>query len=191
MAFTYPTVTVGVTAHSAFVTLAAAEIYLGAALHATGWAGATSAQKAQALVTATRMIDRQGWDGEKTDAANELSWPRSGLLDAEGEDVDSATLPAALVDATCELANALLEDASSQAAASAGSNVKRAVAGSVSVEFFGPKTAGRFPQAVQELIGRWLASSAGIAAMAPRTSGTDAESAFDPCDASDGFDLSY
>lgn len=186
MTFTYPEVTVGATDYDTFISLANAEIYLDAALHATGWAAATSTQKAQAIVTATRMLDRQAWDGEMTDADNALAWPRSGLLDAEGEEVDEDTIPSQIEDATCELAEALLKDASAQTSATGGSNVKRLDARGVSVEFFSPREAGRFPTIVQELVSLWLAGAT-AAVIAPRTSGTSEESTLD-CDGD--FDLS-
>lgn len=192
MAYVYDEITIDGTDHAVYLLLADAEAYLAASLHATAWDSATTAQRNKAIVTATRMLDRQRWAGEKTDAANTLSWPRSGVTDDYGEDVDEDTIPQAVVDACAELAAHLLADASAQSNATAGSNVKKLDARGVSVEFFGPRSAGRFPTIVQELIGAFLASadSAALAALAPRTSGTSAESAFDPCDSDDVYDLS-
>ena len=53
--------------------------YLAAKLGST-WATATTLQQQQAIITATRMLDRAvTWDGTKTVSTQALQWPRDGV----------------------------------------------------------------------------------------------------------------
>lgn len=158
-------ITVGI---DTYVTEAEATTYLTQALHAgTAWSGASSATREQALVTATRMLERQQWVGTQAPLSPgpwELAWPRSGVTDQYGNAVSDAAVPQFIEDAECELALALLQDASAQSNADASSNIQSLQAGSASISYFRPVKAGRFPTIVQELIGFYLASRVSVAA---------------------------
>lgn len=177
------TVTLGSNTYTTYVSVDDADDYLAAALHAVVWASATATQKGQAIVTATRMLDRQIWQGEKTSDAQALAWPRSGVTTRDGAAVDEDTIPQAVIDACCELAAGLLEDPGAQTSVTAGSNIKR-VKAEVEVEFFGPRAGGRFPQIIQELVGQYLRSPSGSAGSrrAAYVSGQCEESSFDDAD---------
>ena len=116
--------------------------------------------KENALITATRMLDRRQWVGTEYDDPQTLDWPRSGVTDPEGVAVDETVVPQFILDATCELALALMEDASVQTGE--GSNIKSIETGSVGVEFFGASNASStgFPTIIQEIIGYYLAGQA-------------------------------
>lgn len=178
MAFTYETVTIDSTNYNVYVVVADADDYLGASLYATDWTGATTDNKSRALVMATRLIDRQVWDGSQTDSDNEQDWPRSGLTDDNGNTIDSATIPQFVKDATAELALSLLGDQDVETFDT--TEVKRVAAGSAQVEFFrgeGDFTK-RFPTTVQELLGPYLAA-ANSSGLIPYASGVDEDTIVD------------
>ena len=144
--------------------------YFAASLNATEWNAATVDTQAQALVTATRIMDKQTWQGTMTDPTTPqpLAWPRAGVTNCKtGEAQADDEVPNGIVFGTYELASAILADAAVQAAAGAGSNVRRTRAkdkvGDLETEreteYFtstaipGSNTnAGRFPPATQEYV---------------------------------------
>lgn len=149
-------------AANSYDTVANATTYFSGRLGADAWTDATTDQKGQALITATRMIDRQRWAGTQVDYDNsDLAWPRSGVTDRYGNSVASDAIPEDLMIGFYELALSLLEDESVQDTPAGGSNTKRVKAGSVEVEFFRPTLGvlGRFPQVVQELLAQFLAGA--------------------------------
>ena len=112
-----------------FITLADAELYHEARLFNTNWTGATTGNKEAALVWATRQLGTLKWRGVRTVGTQNLELPRKGLSyteysDSFGSDyedhdiefgyrtvveIDSATIPDAVKDATAELALYMLE----------------------------------------------------------------------------------
>jgi hypothetical protein len=106
---------------NAYANAADGDAYFDGHLYATAWTGASAGNKDKALVFATRLIDAQfqfnGWRAHEGQA---LQWPREGCPDpdkgvpltlvllASGAYVDSATVPKAVVNATCEMAKELL-----------------------------------------------------------------------------------
>lgn len=175
-----PTITVGT---NSYITLANANTYMSATLQAAVWSALADATKEAALISAARMIDRQAWQGSKTDSGQAMAWPRSGLVDKDGNEVSSASVPQQVIDAQCELALALSQDSSIQSNTSSSQNIKRVQAGSASVEYFRSVAGGRFPTVVQELLGLWLGSnSTGL--ITSMSSGTDIESFFEDRDLS-------
>ena len=144
-------------------TQADATIYFGGAIHGTAWFAADDDTQAKALVTSTRMLDRQVWQGTKTapSPGQTLDWPRTGVVDREGNPVDPNTVPEGIVFGSYELANILISNAAVQDTKDAGSNISSVGAGSARVAFFRPTigTLGRFPTIVQELVGEFLAGA--------------------------------
>lgn len=114
--------------------------YLGAALHATAWAAASSDDQKKALVSATRTFDRMEWS-----AAYDTHAERDAVL--------------AIKQASWELAAQLLVDA--QGAAGAGGNVQTIAAKGLAITFFSPRVAGELPVIVMDLIVDYLARTAG------------------------------
>lgn len=153
------------------------------------YTSATATTRARALVEATRLLDRQAWQGDKTDSGQALAWPRTGVTDRLGNAVDDSTIPDDVITAAYELALAALVDAGTVKGTSTGSNIQSVNAQGVSVSFFAPVAGGRFPARVMELVGQYLGGSAtstgsvsasGLAGS--YASGTDGESAFDDDD---------
>lgn len=175
------TITISAVNHSVYAittdAVADADGYFGARLGAASWTAATTLSKQQALVSATRMLDRRAtFSGTKTVAAQALQWPRDSATRC-GEAVTDGTIPNEIVYGMFELALSLLVDADIQNAANNGSNVESVKAGSAGVSFFVPTaTSGDatiFPTPVMELVRCYLDSASDVAAGAPFVDGTN------------------
>ena len=166
---------------NSYLNLTDANTYFEFALGATDWSNATDATKQSALVTATRMADRKDWQGDKTVTTQPLEWPRTGVVDKDGESVSTTTLPQDFQDGICELALELITDPDVQTTTAASAKSMRA--DKTSVEFFSPSnqrvSGAIFPGISQELLGQYLLGPAGLV---PTASGTDVESEFDADD---------
>ncbi len=162
------------------------------------WTGLSSDLRNRALVQATRSFDRTGWQGAPTQPRSKtqpqpvgtqpLAWPRTGLVDSEGEPLDSSAIPDQVLYGNFELALFLATDETANQADGRGSNVKvdkltQRVEGAVTQtreqQFF-TRTLGKlteWPEPVLGYIGLWLEGSAlgGLVV----ASGADRESAFD------------
>lgn len=150
---------------NSYIDRADADTYFEDAIHAAPWTASSNDTKEDALVTATRMLDRQEWVGTKTNPLQALDWPRTGVTYSDGTAVDPLTVPQFILDATCELALALIVNPSIQSSTNSGSNVKRLKAGSAEIEYFNSTSgAGRFPTIVAELVNPYLASSVNLSA---------------------------
>jgi hypothetical protein len=107
---------------NSYADMADGDAYFDGHLYASAWTGATADNKAAALVMATRLIDSQfQFNGSRTSAAQALQWPRaecpdpdkglvtlSALLPILSNFVPYDSVPAAVVQATCEMARELL-----------------------------------------------------------------------------------
>lgn len=137
----------------------------------------------QALVEATRVIERLDWAGARVSEAQALDWPRTGVTLPDGTAVSSASIPQAIIDAAYELALAGLADSAIFTTTTTEDKIKRVEAKGVEVEWFGPRDGGRLPGRAAELLAPYLAgvSSSGVGA-GSYAAGVDGESAFDTCD---------
>lgn len=175
------TITIGTTVTEVYGDLAAANAYFIAAIQADPWTAASSSTKNKALVTATRVFERTGWQGQPTEPIDksvipapsgfqELQWPRTGLVDINGVAVPTTSIPQELVDGNFEYALALINDAALQQTAQQGTNLKvdkltERVEGAITVateqQFFRATIGklGEFPNITQELVGLWLDST--------------------------------
>jgi hypothetical protein len=150
------------------------------------WFAATVDDRARAMVEASKLLDRQAWDGSG------VGWPRTGVtaLPPSKVPVVDGVTPDEIIDGAYELALAMLAKPAVVAGTSTSSNVQSVGAGSATVSFFSPVTGGRFPDRVMELIGWAFAGSSSsdtIAPMGSYASGTDGCSQFDR---RDEYDLS-
>jgi hypothetical protein len=179
------TVTIATVDYEVYGDEAGADAYWGGGLGdgATAWAAADATQHKKALVAATRLLDRQPWQGTAVGTPVidvVLQWPRSGVSGVADNEV-----PDAIVKGSYELAAAILSDTSILNAAVSGSNVRAVKAGSVEVEFFTNTLgiSGRLPAQVQDLVGQYL-QGAGAGASSSISYGTDgtSESEYDDAD---------
>jgi len=107
---------------NSYAAVADGDAYHDGHLYASAWTAATNANKEKSLVMATRLIDGLfQFNGFKRLASQALQWPRRecrdpdiengvvpGLLLVRGPYLDETKVPAVVVNATCELARALL-----------------------------------------------------------------------------------
>lgn len=164
------TVEIGENSYQTYADTDAADEYLEADFNASAWRGATDDEKARALVSATRVLDRVTWAGDKAESDQALAWPRT---DTNIDGVEDDEVPTDIVNASIELANAILigTDVANQTQAQ---NVKRQAAGSVSIEYFRAfDDPARFPLSVQELIQRFLGGSTAAILPGAIATGTD------------------
>lgn len=176
---------------NAYEDAAAGDVYFTDRINGTNWLAQTTAKKEQALISATSWLDRQLWVGAQTQPkpTQPLDWPRTGVVDEEGNAVDSGSVPQFIIDATFELALALINDSTVQENPSAtGDNVKRVKGGSAEIEFFfDPSTVSGtvFPKIVMELVSFYLLNSGVITS--PFASGLENESGLQDYDLSRGL----
>jgi len=125
--------------------------YADSRLHSTAWTGASDDDKDRALIQATRTIDQEfQFNGYKANQSQALAWPRIECPDPDqpgysshlalrfipGAYVDPTIVPVDVVNATCELAIALL--AGDRTGDAQGDGIKRIdIAGALEVEFSG------------------------------------------------------
>lgn len=117
--------TAGAADANSYLTLAEANAYFETRLSADAWDNADDPERA--LMFATRVLDKMGqpykylifgdpqyyrtrpqWTGAPTTTTQKLSWPRTGMLDANDNEIADTVIPQDLKDATAELALALL-----------------------------------------------------------------------------------
>ena len=121
---------------NAYADLTDGNAYHDGHLYASAWTAATDAQKAVALVMASRLVDAEfQFNGTRTNAVQGLQWPRArcpepdaihvplqALLPIPSDYVRFDSVPKAVVQATCEMARELL--IADRTAAPAGEGLK-------------------------------------------------------------------
>lgn len=146
---------------NSYGSLAEADAYFNVSIRSGSWDLFDSLKKQQALIEATRILDRMYWLGEKESEAQELAFGRTGLT-YNGKAIDAAESLLIAMDAQFEYAYGLLSNPKILNAADAsGSNLKSAKAGSAKVEFFRATKGGRLPTAVNDIIGDFKGSASG------------------------------
>lgn len=136
-------VVIGAAVYDGYADQSTADAFLAADFaRATAWAALTNDQKGQALVSATRRLDRLKWLGEKTSAVQPLQWPRTGTVDCDGVAVPDSTVPIAIIHATILLAADITAKSSLEDDTSTATNIKRVRAGRVEIEFFSGQQQG-------------------------------------------------
>jgi hypothetical protein len=121
---------------TAYLSEADADAHFAASFNAAAWAALTSAEKTTALAEATRWLEALCWSGEKCSDTQPLQWPRKA--DAAGccGAMVCTTLPAALVQATAELALAMHKDKTAVIGGGTSSGaIKSASLGGLSVTY--------------------------------------------------------
>jgi hypothetical protein len=139
-------------------------------------AGADSDAQKRGLVDASRLLDRQRWQGTPVSTPEidvTLEWPRDGVVDRYGTAVSNASTPDDIIKAAYEMAAMLVEDPTIADQATSGSNVSSVGAGSAKVAFFRPTLGitGKFGTKISELIAPYL--SGGTTLGAGEAYGTD------------------
>jgi len=130
-----------------------ADAYFEDSVHNNTWSSYTSEQKDQGLVTATRQLERQSWDGTKEDSTQILDFPRTGLYDCAGNSITADESLTYIKEAEFEYSLAILQDNSILTSSNvSGSNIKKAEAGSAKVTYFRPVTGTKYPLPVLNIV---------------------------------------
>jgi hypothetical protein len=161
------------------------EYATGSLAYSATWAAASAdsgKQQKQALIEATRILDRAPWNGTKTVAGQALAWPRTGVNRADGTAVDPNTIPIEIINACYELALAGLAKPALFTGVTTEDKIKRVEAKGVEVEWFGPRSGGRWPGRVGELVGQFLAGAGASTLGGSSAYGTSECSDFDDSD---------
>ena len=136
--------TAGASNANSYLSVAAADDLANLLLGTLNWSSASTDNKGRALIMATRYLDELSWIGEKAASTQALLWPRT---DAECGDwsFTSSEIPQPIKQATFDLAEYLLGDATALSGTGAGSaelipgipnaNLKRARVDVIDVEF--------------------------------------------------------
>lgn len=148
--------TAGAVNANAYATLAQADAYHEAHAYGDTWRAAYVEQKQRALLTATRLLDQHlVWAGTAASTTQRLAWPRTGLLDANGNTLSSTAIPDRIVEACAELARQLLEaDRTADSEVEAKGLTSLSV-GSISMTFKSAQLVKVLPDAVWYLVAAW------------------------------------
>lgn len=123
-----------------------ADEYFKNRLHAESWGQADESTKEKALKQATRAIDRQLLRGRKTNPEQELAFPRH----------PDTEIPAAVKEACCEEALAILERGNSQRRRLQQEGVQSFTLGNMSETYTAGAGKGLLSQEAKELLRPWL-----------------------------------
>lgn len=131
-------------------------------LYNTVWTLADDWRRDAALIWATRLLDEQAsWLGTKASSTQALRWPRTDVMDADGDEFPSDAIPTWLKNATAELARYLLTEDRTEERSYGLKSVKADV---VEVEFDSADEKPVIPTSVRSMIsayGSLLGSSQG------------------------------
>ena len=129
-----------------YCTIEEANAYFSGRLHAESWFEADDETKENAILQATKAIDRQLLRGRKTNPEQELAFPRH----------PDTEIPAAVKEACCEEALALLERGNSQRRKLQQEGVQSFSLGNMSETYVVGAGKGLLNQKAKELLRPWL-----------------------------------
>lgn len=156
------TITIGSSSYESYSSVAEADDFYLASSSYAAWSAYGIDDRKRGLVSATRLLERQSWQGAKVSDSQTLEFPRTGLT-CNGVDIDSAGSSTRISDACNLLALKILNGDPVETKSSQEAEVKRIKAGSVEVENFrlssSASETARFPVDVMEVIGCFMAGS--------------------------------
>lgn len=103
--------TVGTVTANSYIDEADAETYFDDRMNTDDWDQADTELRAEAVLSATRRLDQEYFEGSKTgdEDAQILAWPRLGTVDRFDQVIDSDVIPQLIKDAQAELTLHLLK----------------------------------------------------------------------------------
>lgn len=146
--------TAGAATANSYASVAEADAYLAVRGDTATWTALTTGQKEAKLQWAALYLDTLNFRGTRSTSTQALQWPRVGVVDRDGFEVDG--IPQALKNAQAEMAFQLIANDWTQGLGPV-SNETLSV-GSISL---GPETHRPFPAAVLALLRPLLASVPG------------------------------
>lgn len=164
MSWTPPLITASISAPltgltGSYLSAADADAYFLTSFSNAEWAALTPAEKDVALIQATSWLEQLCWKGEKCSDAQPLQWPRTIPSTGCCAEVTCSALPAALLQATSELALAMHKNQTAIiGGGGSGQQIKSASLGSMSVTYAdgatSTKVSGSAPLVLQKF--PWL-----------------------------------
>lgn len=143
--------TVGGLSSNSYVTRAEGDSYHECRLFVDDWTSASDANKDTALVWATSILDSHfDWAGTRFSIEQKLRWPRSGVLDRDGQLFDNDEIPQELKDAVSELARYLLT--SDRTAESGTEGIKKLKVDVIELEFDKHDRTTTIPDEVYQMV---------------------------------------
>jgi len=129
--------TPGASDANSYVTLDEAKAYMASNLYTTEWDALTDAQRNEAIVMATRLLDadKWPWTGAAATSTQALGFPRIGMLSRNNFPIPVNVIPQELKDATCEFARQLAQTDRQSDNDPVRQGISSVRAGSVSVSF--------------------------------------------------------
>lgn len=128
--------TPGGPAANSFLTLARADELAEEWVDAEVWIATSAPQQEAALISATRLLSRQCFEGIATASTQRLPFPRTGLTARSGYGLDPSIIPLDLEYATFEMALTLLRDpATANESDVAAQGISEVKAGTVHIKF--------------------------------------------------------
>jgi hypothetical protein len=97
---------------NSYLSVDGADEILEVRIGASDWAEASPDDKAAALITATRRLEQETYQGAKSDSDQSLLFPRSNLFNSNGDLYADDAIPSPVQLACAELALQLLRDPS-------------------------------------------------------------------------------
>jgi hypothetical protein len=141
------------------------------------WSAFSTTLRDQALVEATRILERQSYAGAKGTPDQTLAFGRSGILNREGVEMTIEESLSAFKIVQFEYAFILLTNLNLVDSTNGSNGLKSFKSSSTTIVFTNSGKSSRFPSAIQEMISIFLAGSIGSVG-STYASGTDDESSF-------------
>jgi len=142
----------GLAGSNSFASAAEGDAYHESVIYAAAWDAADTAAKEQALVMATRLLDRKTtWKGTRVKSTQALAWPREDV-ECDDFEIPSNIVPVPVKDATAELARLLISE---DLTAEVSQNELESIGlgkGALEIKFNG-KTKKQIPSIVDDLLG--------------------------------------
>lgn len=143
---------------NSFATLQEANDYFAERLYSSLWVAATEAEKTAALIMATGLLVSDiCWTGAPTTTTQSLPWPRTGMVDRNGNDIADDVIPQPVKASEFEMALALLKGDRTTESDIEALGLTKLKAGPVELGFSGDAKASVVPAFVISLLpSTWL-----------------------------------
>lgn len=174
------TIDIGTSSYTVYRSLEEADEYFNGSSDFDAWDVFDTNEKKRALISSTRLIDRQTWKGDKEDEDQTLAFPRINLTDCAGSVVDEDIALANISEASLMLALDIADGSNVETNATTEDLAQTLKAGSVMITNFRGESGNgtRFPLDVMELIGCYFTGAENVGIAASIATGTCGE-AFD------------
>lgn len=159
---------VGGTTSNSYITVEEADAYFGDSFGKGLWAQAAASDQEALVITSSRTLDQYiSWFGDKTNQAQSMEWPRTGVYDKTGRLYPSTTIPSTIKFAAYELAYYMLQNGG---ISFQEQNIDSVKVGPVEVDFTERSTDAGIPKFIESLLamfGSPILAGSGAVAMVP------------------------